>query len=449
MEQNLLQTARAAFTNEVLTSLAKSGQESENDLSAGLELLLPLALHTLIGRAEKPYGPEVLWKLSREAYGASVLEALALPGQNGWQQRSDNLMRDLIGDSYQAMIAERAAQAGISAATASQLLSLSTTALLGIAGDYAQENSLEPAMLAAWLVREKDSVRRALLSARQVVPAAGGYDSPARPSLAPPDYTMLPEPMPEVPARMRPAAGEAYFSAPAASGAGSGGLRWQWGLLLLVAVLLGYLFGHERPASRPAGAAAAVASLAPVATSELGAKAPATPAPGRYDVASGNYIYDTGQPIILRLGDGTTQKVGANSTENRLFTFLADPAIEVDSVNRTKGWINFDRVYFDPGATTLTDESFQQLRNVASILKTFPASVVKIGGYTDSTGNPLKNFQLSEERAKTAMLAMAGMGVDMNRIQAKGYGGKYFITPNTTPEGRALNRRISIRVIRK
>ena len=214
-------------------------------------------------------------------------------------------------------------------------------------------------------------------------------------------------------------------------------MRWQWGGLLLLAVGLGYFFGHNRlapPAAPPREAPAA----APVAATA-----------GRYDEATGNYIYDTGQPIILRLADGTIQKVGANSTENQLYTFLADPALQVDSVNRTKGWINFDRVYFETGQSTLTEESYQQLRNVASILKTFPASIVKIGGYTDSTGAALKNYQLSEERAKTAMLALASMGIDLNRIQYKGYGGKFFITPNTTPEGRALNRRISIRVVKK
>ena len=448
MEQNLLQTARATFTKDVLIALAKAGPESENELRAGLDQLLPLALHTLMGRIEKPYGPEIFWKLSREAYGASVLEALARPGQNGWQQRSEDLMRDLLGDAHDKVVHDRAAAAGLDDRTAAHLLGISTTAILGVAGDFAQENSLDPAALAGWVSREKDTLRRALLVGRQAVATDGSSRSLAEHPL-PSDYAPLPEVAAEGAVRIRPAASEAYFVAPSSAAAGGGPIRWQWGLLLLVAVLLGYLFGHDRPEPRQPVDGAAVASLSPVATSAAGSKAPAATAAGRYDDASGNYIYDTGQPIILRLADGTTQKVGANSTENRLFTFLADPAIEVDSVNRTKGWINFDRVYFDPGATTLTDESFMQLRNVASILKTFPTAVVKLGGYTDSTGTPLKNFQLSEERAKTAMLAMAGMGVDMNRIQAKGYGGKFFITPNTTPEGRALNRRISIRVIKK
>ena len=170
---------------------------------------------------------------------------------------------------------------------------------------------------------------------------------------------------------------------------------------------------------------------------------------GRYDQDRDTYIYDTGKPIVLTLADGTTQKVGANSTENRLYTFLFSPAFQVDSVNRTKGWINFDRINFETGKAQLTPESALQLGNIASILNTFPRSVVKIGGYTDSTGEALVNYQLSEDRARAAMLTLASMGVSADRLQAKGYGPKYFVRPNNTPANRALNRRVSIRVLRK
>ena len=101
------------------------------------------------------------------------------------------------------------------------------------------------------------------------------------------------------------------------------------------------------------------------------------------------------------------------------------------------------------GKAQLTPESALQLGNIASILTTFPQSVVKIGGYTDSTGEALVNYQLSEDRARAAMLTLASMGVSADRLQAKGYGPKYFVRPNNTPANRALNRRVSIRVLRK
>lgn len=249
-------------------------------------------------------------------------------------------------------------------------------------------------------------------------------------------------------------------AAPAASPANS--FRWHWAVVLLLAVCLGYYFGHNHLTTIP-GTAAAFADprtatsasglvASPVSSSAVipaGEPTAPTTVSGTYDKNRDAYIYDTGQPIILNLANGTTQKVGANSTENRLYTFLANPAFQVDSVNRTKGWINFDRVYFDAGKATLTPESEQQLHNIAQVLKSFPNTRVKLGGYTDNTGDNTMNLQISEQRAKTAALALVKQGIAFNRLQFKGYGAKYFVADNSTLEGRALNRRISIRVVNK
>ncbi|WP_310393406.1 OmpA family protein [Hymenobacter sp.] len=139
---------------------------------------------------------------------------------------------------------------------------------------------------------------------------------------------------------------------------------------------------------------------------------------------------------------------GAPQTGHFLFRWQW-AAAQVDSVNQTKGWINFDRVNFDPGQATLTPESVAQLRNTAGGLRTFSTAVVKIGGYTDSTGPARQNLQLSEEQARSAIMALASLGVSLERLQAKGYGPRYFVAPNSTPANRSLNRRVSIRVLKK
>ncbi|GGG58133.1 OmpA family protein [Hymenobacter glacieicola] len=444
MEQAVTHTSQVFFTSKVVDRLAEQTQESQAGIWVALGQIVPTVVHALVGRVSGPDGPEAVWKLSREAYGANVPETILESGQEAWLQRGEALMRGLMGESYNVTSLRIASAANINSSAVHHLFSVAAVAALGVAGEYSQEHKFDVAGLAQWLQQDEGAFRRLLLAGgtRLPVPETGR------------ELTPLPEVALGVGTEMAPTTGSwtavgggrTFTPAPPAPSATTqiASQPWVWGVLLLTAVGLGYFFGHDSGEAPQNGTAAGLVTTSMAATAP--AKAAAT---GRYDPVDDKYIYDTGQPLILRLADGTTQKVGASSTENRLYTFLADPRMQVDSVNRTKGWINFDRVYFETAQTTLTDESYQQLRNIASILKTFPNSVVKIGGYSDSTGHALKNFQLSEERAKTAMLVLANEGVDINRLQAKGYGSKYFVTSNNTAEGRALNRRISIRVVKK
>lgn len=172
--------------------------------------------------------------------------------------------------------------------------------------------------------------------------------------------------------------------------------------------------------------------------------------PGHYDAKSGNYLYDTGAPTTIKLpGGASITGVGTNSTENLLYRFLSDPTKQVDTLDLSRGWYNFDRVFFETGKATLTPESMSQLRNVVTLMRAYPTARVKIGGYTDSTGTYKVNKLLSEARARTAWASLVEMGISPARIDARGYGPRYGIAPNTTEEGRAMNRRLSVKVLVK
>lgn len=172
--------------------------------------------------------------------------------------------------------------------------------------------------------------------------------------------------------------------------------------------------------------------------------------PGHYDAKTGNYVYETGAVTTLKLANGgTISGVGVNSTESNLYRFLSDPQMQVDSVDLTRGWYNFDRVYFEAGKATLTAASLNQLRNVATLLRAYPTARIKLGGYTDDTGTYKVNKALSEARARTAWASLVEMGISPSRVDARGYGPNYSIAANATEEGRAMNRRLSIKVVQK
>ena len=112
-----------------------------------------------------------------------------------------------------------------------------------------------------------------------------------------------------------------------------------------------------------------------------------------------------------------------------------------------KTWFTCDRLTFETGKATLKPESQEQLKNLAEILKAYPKVAIKIGGYTDNTGDPQGNLKLSQQRADAVMADLVKLGVDRSRLTADGYGQEHPIADNSTEEGRARNRRIDIRII--
>jgi len=147
----------------------------------------------------------------------------------------------------------------------------------------------------------------------------------------------------------------------------------------------------------------------------------------------------------VKLPDGTELNVPKFGIENKLITFLNDSSKAVD----TTTWFNFDRLLFDTGQATLQPSSQEQLNNIATILKAYPNAHVKIGGYTDNTGDTAANLALSDARAKNVMNALVAAGIDSSRLEAKGYGDQYPVGDNNTEEGRSLNRRIALLVTAK
>ena len=162
--------------------------------------------------------------------------------------------------------------------------------------------------------------------------------------------------------------------------------------------------------------------------------------------AAGNFIYAIGDTIALKLPNNTYLKVGSKSTEAKLIKFLTEG--NVDTVDKTKGWITCDRTFFETGKAMLTPDSKNQITNIAAILNAFPAANLKVGGYTDNIGSEASNMKLSEERSKMVADAIAATPVK-NVLAHEGYGPMHPISSNDTKEGQALNRRVDLRVTKK
>ena len=149
--------------------------------------------------------------------------------------------------------------------------------------------------------------------------------------------------------------------------------------------------------------------------------------------------------IIWRLPDNVSLNIPPNGVEARLLAFIQDPSKGVEPGT----WFDFDRLLFNTDSATLRPESQEQLTNIAEILKAYPNDHIKIGGYTDNTGDPQSNLNLSQERANGVMAELVNLGISPDRLEAQGYGEQFPVADNSTEEGRAKNRRVSMRVTQK
>jgi outer membrane protein OmpA-like peptidoglycan-associated protein len=149
-----------------------------------------------------------------------------------------------------------------------------------------------------------------------------------------------------------------------------------------------------------------------------------------------------GDMMNVKLPDGSELSVPSFGVEARLVKFLNDGPAAVDNA----AWFDFDRLLFASGKATLQSASQEQLTNIAAILKAYPQVRIRIGGYTDNTGDPGTNLRLSEERANNVMDELVKLGIDPARMSARGYGERNPVADNSTEDGRQKNRRISLRV---
>jgi outer membrane protein OmpA-like peptidoglycan-associated protein len=104
-------------------------------------------------------------------------------------------------------------------------------------------------------------------------------------------------------------------------------------------------------------------------------------------------------------------------------------------------------VNFDFRASALAPEASHELDRVASLALQSPDHEIIIFGYTDNVGSREYNKRLSESRANIVATHLVEKGIDPERIQTIGMGEKNPVMPNSTPEGRAANRRVEIELV--
>jgi len=103
---------------------------------------------------------------------------------------------------------------------------------------------------------------------------------------------------------------------------------------------------------------------------------------------------------------------------------------------------------FNSGSSNINSANYGLLRKVENAIEIFPGGRVIIEGHTDSFGGDDQNFTLSEQRAESVrQYLLVQMGISPEKISSIGFGETKPVANNETPQGRAKNRRIDIRIV--
>ncbi len=111
--------------------------------------------------------------------------------------------------------------------------------------------------------------------------------------------------------------------------------------------------------------------------------------------------------------------------------------------------ISLPGVNFQSGSDLLLAGAENLIRDIASTLNENDYLQIEVAGHTDSQGSDENNRGLSDRRAKTVYDFLIMYGVDEERLSFRGYGESQPIADNQTADGRATNRRVELRVVRR
>jgi outer membrane protein OmpA-like peptidoglycan-associated protein len=384
---SLLDGFRSLITPDVVSRASSTFGESEIAVNRGLGVLVPTVFGTIANNADNRGFMSHLFDMMRDPAVDNNISNTLGSGISSQPTRTlgSRFMSMLFGSNTSTLGTAVSNYSGLKASTTLSMLGMAGPLVLGYLGNMVRRQGLDMSGLSSMLLGQKNAIM----------------------SMLPSTFSSF--------ARATTDVGEtAYRTAETEVRKPS---AWRWVFVVLLGLLM--LWGLSSMLRRRA--------ITPLPT-DIGSAASAV-----------------GDFISRSLPTGVNLKYLRSGIEGRLLSFIENPSASVN----TESWFDFDRLLFETGSPVLKPESRDQLRNIAEILKAYPNVHVKVGGYTDSSGDPAANLQLSQARANTVMQELSGLGISSSRLAAEGYGQNHPIASNATQEGRAQNRRVALLVTAK
>ena len=139
-----------------------------------------------------------------------------------------------------------------------------------------------------------------------------------------------------------------------------------------------------------------------------------------------------------------TQEVNIPIVKDKLEIIQDIPLVKAEKGAK----VVLSNIFFDFNKATLRPNSYKSINTLMSTLKRYPLMVIEISGHTDNVGSAKYNQKLSDNRTKVVKDYLVRNGIDASRLAAVGKSFREPIATNDTNEGRQLNRRTEIKIIR-
>lgn len=444
MENQLLKSAKDFFDQQLLARVGQSLNQDNEQVKQSLNAVVPALFLGLSQQSENSGGIGAILEQAKQHFSSfdpgQILgghtDAGDLEGQPEERNAGyGNILTSIFGDGLDTVLTTVAAYLGFNADSVKKLMGFSLPAIFSSLTNKGQNWDVEG-------VSQKLKANKTAFAA--AIPAGlslgafgklfdGGHFSAPEEALL---ETPLINPANELEAHKEPLAlPRAEVARPAAASTGSSGGGW-WKILiaLIVIALLWFWFGKGCSSGKKEGATDTSVN--------------------RGQVDSGNAMVSGAAGQIGRehldvmLPHGGKLAAFKSGIEERLVQFLKSDykSLGEDSLKNT--WFDFDNLNFETGTAKVLPESQVQLSNLAEILKAFPAANVKIGGYTDKTGNNEDfNKKLSLDRANAVKDYLDKAGLSKQVVGAEGYGSQFAKYAADAPEtDRILDRHVSVSV---
>ena len=444
---NLIELLKNEVSDNVISSLSQKAGVSEDQVKTGFSASIPAILAGIMKNgtgSDSGFLGNILSGLTgTESKPEDVLNG----NDDSLLEKGKSLLGGLFGNDSGAVTSALSTSTGLSAEKSSGLMALIAPLVMGFITKTMASNGWNFSDLLGKIFESKSEITAAL---PQGLSNSLGLANLKLPNVEIPKVEI---PKVEIPKVDLPKVPPVNYDPIQEPKSGGGFLKW---LIPLLIILIGAWWIMGRSGCNKSTVGNVTDSLSSKVDSldtkmdsagsamKAGAAAVTSTVAGKLNEA-GDFVRDLGAKISKKLPDGTEISIGENSVESRLISFIEDKSKPVDKTT----WFTFDRLYFETGKSTLKAESQEQLKNMVAILKAYPDVNLKLGGYTDNTGDAAINKKISNERANTAMLELVKLGVDPKRLEAEGYGAEHPIASNDTADGKAQNRRIDIRVTKK